>query len=389
MRFIAVIKLLNIEKIDIILTDKCNDYLIINKDNYNILNTYKNKIDKDVTNKKWDYSKKLSNKYELIHICSSKNNINNNISNYKPLSRSYYKLWEMLHNIKNEIVFEENIKISTIAEGPGGFMEALVHFRKKYYSNYTDDIYGITLKSTNKDIPGWKESNIFKNVSIHISYGKDDTGNLYNYENIIDFSYHTGINSCHIVTADGGFDFSKDFNRQEETAYRLILCEIVTALTIQKKGGLFICKFFDLYTLPTIKLLYLLNTLYSHIYFVKPSMSRPGNSEKYIICMEYKGIDNNYLCKLLSVIKYWGNIEATRTITDIFSNFNLDQNYLDLIKKYNNYISKKQIKNLLKTFQIIGNNFNYDNIKSEQISTAVKWCKKYDVEINNSSKYLQ
>ena len=42
-----------------------------------------------------------------------------------------------------------------------------------------------------------------------------------------------------LVTADGGFDFSTNFNKQEQSSLRIIFCEIVTALSVQKKGGAF------------------------------------------------------------------------------------------------------------------------------------------------------
>ena len=58
----------------------------------------------------------------------------------------------------------------------------------------------------------------------------------------------------HLVTADGGFDFSIDFNKQEQLSYRLIFCEIVTALSVQRIGGHFVCKLFDLYTDASIKI---------------------------------------------------------------------------------------------------------------------------------------
>ena len=45
-----------------------------------------------------------------------------------------------------------------------------------------------------------------------------------------------------IVTGDGGFDFSVNYDDQEYLALKLILSQIAYALTIQKKGGIFILK---------------------------------------------------------------------------------------------------------------------------------------------------
>ena len=64
--------------------------------------------------------------------------------------------------------------------------------------------------------------------------GYDNTGNLYKVENI-QYLIDTIKNKCDLVTGDGGFDYSKDFNKQEQFSYHLIFCEIVSAFAILKK----------------------------------------------------------------------------------------------------------------------------------------------------------
>ena len=46
---------------------------------------------------------------------------------------------------------------------------------------------------------------------------------IYKTENIIKFGEECGFNSCHIVTADGGFDFSLDFNKYSKAFSYLLL----------------------------------------------------------------------------------------------------------------------------------------------------------------------
>ena len=69
----------------------------INQEEYNKLIFYKNKIDKVNNHKIWDKAKKFSNNYELIHI-PNKQNKSESIAFYKPLSRSYFKLWEIIYD---------------------------------------------------------------------------------------------------------------------------------------------------------------------------------------------------------------------------------------------------------------------------------------------------
>ena len=91
----------------------------------------KNKIDLENI-RDWDKAKKNSNEYELIHLPSRKVK-HESIAAYEPLSRSYFKMWEILHNYGFFSLDQQKnpISIVNIAEGPGGFIEALVNYRYK------------------------------------------------------------------------------------------------------------------------------------------------------------------------------------------------------------------------------------------------------------------
>ena len=108
---------------------------------YNDLKLCKTDIDK--YSKLWEKYKKSVNVYEYIY---TKYDMYKNICNILPISRSYFKLHEIIHdfNIKN-------IKrVACIAEGPGGFIQLLNN-----NFNEIEQIYGITLISENKNIPTW------------------------------------------------------------------------------------------------------------------------------------------------------------------------------------------------------------------------------------------
>ena len=362
----------------------------INQKEYDTLVTYKNKIDELNNHKMWDKSKKLSNEYELIHLPNKKMR-GQSIAKYEPLSRSYFKLWEMIVDFK--LLLEDGDYVMCgLAEGPGGFIEAYANYRKKKFSKQ-DKIFGMTLKSVNKDIPGWKKSKMFlnENPNITITYGEDNTGNIYNLDNIKSLRKLVDNNNVDFITADGGFDFSIDFNKQEQLAYRMIFCEIVTALSIQKLGGTFICKIFDIYTNLTIQFIYLLGYFYDEVFITKPFTSRPANSEKYIVCKGFKGITEEYLEELFIIVKKWCITEnIDHKIHNIFD-IN-DEKIKEEVLKYNFSNSQLQIDNIVKTLEIIKNKNNlemYDKIIKLQASNALEWCKKYDLEINCNSSFLQ
>ncbi len=365
--------------------------LNINKILYDIVTNHKNKITYYHTNKSWDKFKKLSNEYELIFTTP---NTGSNISGYCPVSRSFFKLWEILYDF-NDIFFlnpSSPLKCLFLAEGPGGFAEALIKYRTTQLHNlnintHIDKYYGMTLKSNHdKNIPEWKiTKDIFKNIQI--TYGADNTGNLYNYSNL---EYlHNNIEPMDFITADGGFDFSADFNGQEESSFRLIVCEILTALLVQKTNGTFILKVFDMFTLNTLKIIHLLKSFYETIYIVKPLTSRPANSEKYLVCTSFVGINpnNNHLILLLTnLVKNYTEQNLNQTMSKI----HFDQHILQNLISFNLHYSIRQVFYIQRTINYI-NQFsqkgvNQDSpemnaIMTDHIRKSKKWCQKYDIPL--------
>ena len=230
------------------------------KNIYIILNKYKQLI--DFYYEKWNKVKSYTNKFELLSF-SNYTKTNKPITLYEPISRAYYKLWEILCNTNIIDNNKNSYTYCALAEGPGGFVECFINYRKKFFQGKNDDIYCISLKSNvNNQIPDWNKIKKFlkskQKNKIKILYGEDKTGNLYNLKNIL-YLKNNIKNKCDLVTADGGFDYSIDFNKQEQLSYHLIYCEIVSAFTILKKGGDFILKIFEIHTMLTLKLIYLLN----------------------------------------------------------------------------------------------------------------------------------
>ena len=245
---------------------------------------------------KWERSKKSNNQYEYIYT-SSRNN--KNICNILPVSRSYFKLYEMILDFN---LLTSNIFCASLAEGPGGFIHCLNDFSIKQNINI-HKCYGITLLSDDKKVPYWNPL-ITKNKRNEIIHGVDKTGDLYNLQNVKYFIDIVKNNPCHLITGDGGFDYSEDYNSQENSSYKLLYSEIFIALHIQKIGGNFVLKVFDLFDYKTIQLLYLLYCHYETINIYKPSTSRLSNSEKYIVCSSFKGCHEDKKKKIKGYVLY-------------------------------------------------------------------------------------
>lgn len=349
---------------DITRKNDFKNYLIFNKDE---LTGIKSDIDR-YHYKTWNRSKKNINNYEYIYTSSD---ISKNICDIIPISRAFFKLYEMLKS--NDIVIEKNSNACCICEGPGGFIQCLTDYHE------LDKIYGITLvDKKNNDIPYWNKK-LLQNENIKLFISEDGTSNIYDVDNTEAF-IDLVLNDCgkvSIVTSDGGFDYSIDYNNQEELSYQLLFCEIYICLNVQKIGGNFIIKFFDLFNYKTIQLIYLLYNCYSEIIICKPSFSRLSNSEKYIICKGFEGIDSDKL----TILK------------DNFQNFesiyiDVPDTFITMINKYNQFYITNQYLEIQKIIDNITNDNIINKPTLKQIDYAIKWCKSFNLPINKKCIYL-
>jgi cap1 methyltransferase len=316
---------------------------------------------------KWDSAKKISNDYEYIYTSS---NSKKNISSIIPVSRSFFKLREIIYDFSLDIAG----KSGCIAEAPGGFIQSILMFCE---SNRVplDVVVGITLIDDNKEIPYWNPL-LLHHDKIHLCAGMDGTGDLYKLGNVVKFINTCGKSSCSLVTGDGGFDYTHDFE-QELASYRLLYSEVMIALNIQAKGGTFVCKMFDLFWYSTLQLVFLLYISYEKISFIKPSTSRQSNSEKYIVCQGFKGYHREY-----------SNIMCQHFGKDILP-IDLPQDFIHMIQTYHTKYVRHQIQRVDSTLQLISQRRNLDKPSQQQIKLAVEWCKKYDIPVNTQCYYIR
>ena len=185
------------------------------------LSNIKQKISDLEAQGRWELVKKMVNPYEMVYTHEDKE-FHPSISLVKPLSRSYFKMIEMLHVLQFfEGLPKQQVKIRSahVAEGPGGFIQALVQ-QCETKKKTLQKAVAMTLKPVNPCVPGWKRATKFlqKNPEVIIHYGEDGSGDIYKVENQASF-----INACKpgvsLFTADGGFDFSINYEVQEERVF--------------------------------------------------------------------------------------------------------------------------------------------------------------------------
>jgi 23S rRNA U2552 (ribose-2'-O)-methylase RlmE/FtsJ len=275
---------------------------------------------------------------------------------------------------KNE---KKSIKSFHMAEGPGGFVEAFIKTRK----NQDDEYYAMTLESNDNSVPGWKKSDIIlKEKNVFIERGETNDGDLFDFKN---FEYYLKYkNNFDYITADGGFDFSVDYNQQEKMASKLILIEILYGLMLQKKNGTMVIKVYDIYCDLTIDFLYLLTNFYEKVYVYKPFTSRYANSEKYLICKNLcKTINNSLIDKFKNIIKN-DNLSSINRILDI----DIPLYFLLSVEHLNSMFGEQQLENINLTLSLIenfkGKKEKIEQLKKTNLNKCIQWCENNNIPYN-------
>lgn len=347
------------------------------------LSKIKSLIDKHI--KDWDNIKKYTNTYEFIHTTIPNQKLS--VSKIKPISRAFFKLIE-IYNFHS--IFKNNMPIKSfhLAEGPGGFIEATAFLR----NNPNDVYYGMTLIDSNSNVPNWSKAEhmLNKYTNIKLEYGHDQKGDLYNHKNLI-YCQNKYKNSMNIITADGGFDFSNDYNNQEISAFRLIFTQVAYAITMQASGGSFILKIFDMFEKSTVEILYLLSCFYAKVIICKPNTSRSANSEKYIVCKSFKFNNTDEIShKFINILKILETLDFNTYNIHTILDIPIQSYYKTNLLEINACLSHYQIDNILNTIKIITHkDKKYEKIqqlKSNNIQKCMNWCINNNIPYN---KYFQ
>ena len=373
--FILPCNISNIEKHNIVVATGNNNNIICYSLVENLKNN-KNKINDYII--EWEKYKKYTNTYEFIHTQIPSHKVS--ISKYKPISRSYFKMIEILNTFKINKKILTSIDTFHLAEGPGGFIEAIANTRKNNHDKYT----GITLMDNNSNIPNWNKCKdiIKKYPNISLEYGSDNTGDILLAHNL-KHCYEKYKNKMDIVTADGGFDFSIDFNNQEKQACNLIFAEICFAILTQKFGGSFIIKFFDIFNLASVDLIYMLSFFYKDITITKPCTSRIANSEKYIVCEDFKYHDTQPFFEVF--YKIFLNYDLKTVSISRFLNIEIPHIFLNKIKEINYILGQIQIENINTTIELIlteNTSEKLENYAKKNIIKCIDWCNKNGIPHN-------
>lgn len=332
-----------------------------------LLNGLKDRITEYHESRLWDRFKKQSNPYELIPA----------VAEDQPISRSYFKLWEMLTDFEADVLpHGAPVDALFLAEGPGGFVEALASFCQRR-ARPVRRMHGMTLLpggGRDQGVPGWR---VGARSGLKVIGGADGTGDLCNVDNVRACVAAVGAGSVTLVTADGGFDFSSDFNHQESMCLPLVMAEACVALGVLAPGGAFVLKVFDVFEPRTVAVLQVLVASFARVRMVKPLSSRPANSEKYVVCTGFRASSAPGPARLL--------MRALRGERDILDLLPIAPGLASRIASFNATFVANQARNITLTFRLADAGASaVGGDDAEQRGHAEAWCRAYGLAVRGA-----
>ena len=340
------------------------------------LSKYKESIQPYDRTELWDLAKRITNPYELISTFSSRLSLPRSICLLHPLSRSFFKMVEMLTHLQFFDRHKEvKLKSLHVCEGPGGFIEAFQYMAEDR-KRIVQTSFGMTLKSTHAMIPGWRRATQYlqKHTNVQLLYGPTRTGNIYEPCNQDECAKAVGQSGAQLVTADGGFDFSDDFHAQEKTILRLLVSSAIILLRSVAVEGDIVLKLFDCNSPVTRDLVALLATCFQQWTLYKPITSRPCNSEWYFIgksAIRHK----QHIIKLLSDVRDGLAQDPPKTYERLIANNPLEPQLLQL---QNDRVEKqmealKEVLSFCKTHETV----DQGQLWSSQRTGCMQWCSSF------------
>lgn len=320
------------------------------------------------------------------------------------ISRYFYKMWEILYMF--DLAHKDKMVMTGLAEGPGSFIQAFVEFREQFFDPSNDTVYGQTMTA---DIDKGMVETMNKRYGEMINVIKTSTetkakkgtkkttilptdGDITKVATIEYIRTHIK-EPVDLVTADGSLEWN-NLNYIEQSAYGLLLGQIITAISISAKGGAFVLKCFDTFTHNTIKLIELLTSFYDQVYLYKPFTSRYTHQERYIICkgFAYEHKDDKLSNKIKMLENTLTQCKTSVFINDIFPKLHIGEEILNIFKYINitqaniQQININNIVSYIKSNNYFGD--KYHSYRDDQIKATKWWIEHFFTDKYNNMDTL-
>ncbi|KAG5678577.1 hypothetical protein PVAND_008239 [Polypedilum vanderplanki] len=350
----------------------------------NELNAEKSKLnDKKIEN--WSRHTRQNNPAQLIvhHL--------REVIKGEFVTQAFAKFFECLNTypLINENVSDKLFSVH-LCEAPGAFITSLNHFLKINYPNLKFIWRATTLNP-------YYEGNSISNTILddrfilhtfpNWIFGESFDGDILCEDNIKSLIANCNkIGNVMLVTCDGSIDCLDKPENQEEVVSKLHAAEFITSLALLADDGSLLIKLFTFFESTTVALLYVLNCCFKHVHIFKPVTSKEGNSEVYVIGLNFKkdSISSEYINYLIkNFMKEKKSMLPLNSIPKSFLKQIVDA------AKYFKDLQVSVIKKNLDTFMKFDKH-RYDKLKLTKKLMLQEYLRRYNMRpIEKSQKLMQ
>jgi hypothetical protein len=140
----------------------------------------------------------------------------------------------------------------------------------------------------------------------------------------------------------------------------------------------------------TVDILYILSAFYQNVHIIKPQTSRYANSEKYIVCTNFKHKNtSNISRKFHSIISVLNNINLKDMSISTILDMPINRRFISSLENINAILGQQQIGNILTTLRFIENKERkgerLTQLIKKNIEKCIEWCAKNNIPHHKTS----
>lgn len=336
------------------------------------LNDIKKNLEILKKNKNWDKYKEYINPYDYLFTPIPVKNYC--ISKYKPSSKSYFEIIELINHFN--LINSSCVNTLHLCNDATTHIDAMEHLR------VTNKEFCHIVIGDNKNINHSKGKVIFDNLI-------DNEGNIMSIKNFANFNdkYKSYFDFIH-----SDCNYMPEHEDNYSNLNNIIYIQICYALCSQKIGGNFILKVFDISTIFSIHIIGLLSSMYQTISITKPLSSDTNSSKKYIICKNFLQNDSNINYHYLKN-KIFEN--PSKNIQKLFHKNDsiINSSFIRKVIEINSIMTKSMIESIHSAINIVTTDMNLssenkstklNNLSRLNIDKCIQWCINNNIEISIS-----
>ncbi|VDK72532.1 unnamed protein product [Litomosoides sigmodontis] len=207
-------------------------------------------------------------------------------------TQAFFKFYEILMRFSH-LCFSSNaehIRSFHLCESPGAFISALnvylVLQKNKlpwyWYANSLNPHY-----EWNSPFDMFLDDELITSTLPNWFFGPDNSGDIFKWTNKYISNIVEKVGKFCLITADGSIYCQDNPAEQERVIIPLLQKEIDISLSLLEANGTFVIKMYTSFLNETVTLMNRLIMCFKEVHVIKPSCSKPGNSEVYLLCASY------------------------------------------------------------------------------------------------------